>query len=68
SASINNDWQNWVVMHGSDKMVVEDVWGIGKAIGVKFNSDNANRFSALVRVGKGKQASVDAARGVSGGQ
>ncbi|MCI79577.1 hypothetical protein A2U01_0100848, partial [Trifolium medium] len=44
------------------------VWGIGKAIGVKFNSDNANRFSSLVRAGKGKQASADAARGVSGGQ
>jgi hypothetical protein len=68
SASINNDWQNWVVMHGSEKMAVEDVWGIGKAIGVKFTSDNANRFRALVRAGKGKQPRVDAARGENEGQ
>jgi hypothetical protein len=55
-------------MHGSEKMAVEDVWGIGKAIGVKFTSDNANRFSALVRAGKGKQPRVDAARGENEGQ
>ncbi|MCI84103.1 hypothetical protein A2U01_0105379, partial [Trifolium medium] len=47
---------------------VEDVWGIGKAIGVKFKGDNTNRFSALVRVDKGKQAHGNAARGVSGGK
>ncbi|MCI89401.1 hypothetical protein A2U01_0110689, partial [Trifolium medium] len=29
-------------MHGNDKMAVDDVWGIGKAIGVKFNSENVN--------------------------
>jgi len=28
-------------MHGTEKVAVEDVRGIGKAIGVKFNGSNA---------------------------
>ncbi|MCI47073.1 sulfate transporter, partial [Trifolium medium] len=55
-ASVNNDWKHWVVMHGNEQMAVEDVWGIGKAIGVKFNGDNANMFSVLSRAGKRQQA------------
>ncbi|MCI81338.1 endonuclease/exonuclease/phosphatase family protein, partial [Trifolium medium] len=27
-ASVNKDWENWVVMHGTEKVAVEDVWGI----------------------------------------
>ncbi|GAU15594.1 hypothetical protein TSUD_108530 [Trifolium subterraneum] len=65
SASINNDRKNWVVMHGNDKRVVDDVWGIGRVIGVMPTNDNANRFSAFVRAGKGRQASADAAQGVA---
>lgn len=34
SDSVNNDWFHWVVLKGNDKVVVEDVWGIGKALGV----------------------------------
>ncbi|MCI71262.1 hypothetical protein A2U01_0092525, partial [Trifolium medium] len=48
--------------------VVDDVWGIDKAIGVKFNGENVNRFSALVRAGKGKQAQTGAAREEQGCQ
>ncbi|MCI29560.1 sulfate transporter, partial [Trifolium medium] len=33
SGSINNDWKNWVDVHGDEQMAVDDVWGIGKAIG-----------------------------------
>ncbi|MCI27137.1 sulfate transporter, partial [Trifolium medium] len=36
AASVNNDWKHWVVMQGNDQVAVDDVWGIGKAIGVKF--------------------------------
>ncbi|MCI40977.1 hypothetical protein A2U01_0062210, partial [Trifolium medium] len=50
-------------MHGNEKMAVEDVWGIGIAIGVKFNGDNANRFNALVRAEKGKQVQGNVSRG-----
>ncbi|MCI55894.1 hypothetical protein A2U01_0077145, partial [Trifolium medium] len=53
-------------MHGNEKMVVDDVWGLEKAIGVKFNSDNANMFSALTRASKGKKGPLDAERGVRG--
>jgi len=31
SASVNKDWEHWMVMHGNEKVEVEDVWGIGKA-------------------------------------
>jgi hypothetical protein len=55
STSVNNDWQHWVVMHGNEKVGVEDVWGVGKAIGVKFNGDLANMFNILSRAGKGKK-------------
>jgi hypothetical protein len=43
-------------MHGNEQLDVEDVQGIGKAIGVEFKGDKANMFSVLSRVGKGKQA------------
>ncbi|MCI52788.1 hypothetical protein A2U01_0074034 [Trifolium medium] len=55
-------------MHGNEKMAAEDVWGIGKAIGVKFNCDNANRFSALVGTEKGKHVHGNASRGMSEGK
>jgi len=50
-ASVNNDWQNYVVLHGDEEVAVEDVWGIGKAIGVRFNGDKANMFDVLSRKG-----------------
>ncbi|XP_045791437.1 uncharacterized protein LOC123886142 [Trifolium pratense] len=56
SGSVNNDWTNWVAVHGNDQMAVDDVWGIGKAIGVKFKGDNVNMFNILSRVSKGKRA------------
>ncbi|GAU40432.1 hypothetical protein TSUD_397510 [Trifolium subterraneum] len=67
SVSVNNDWKYWVVMQGNEKMAAVDVWGIGNAIGVKLHSDNSNRFSALTRTRKGKQAPAEATRGVSDG-
>ncbi|PNX71513.1 putative sulfate transporter, partial [Trifolium pratense] len=57
SASVNNDWKNWVAMQGTEQMAVDDVWGIGKAIGVKFKGDNVNMFRVLSRAGKGKKES-----------
>ncbi|MCI47045.1 endonuclease/exonuclease/phosphatase family protein, partial [Trifolium medium] len=55
SASINNDWKNWVAVQGNDQLAVDDVWGIGKAIGVKFKGDNVNMFDVISRAGKGKK-------------
>ena len=53
--SVNNDWKHWVVLHGNEKAVVDDVWGIGKVVRVKFNGENHNMFSVLARAGKGNR-------------
>jgi len=61
-SSVNNDWENWLVLHGIDRVAQEDVTGIGKEIGLKFSGDDNNMFDVLstVRrknkegVGKGK--------------
>jgi hypothetical protein len=29
-SSINNDWENWLVLHGNNKVVTDDVCEIGK--------------------------------------
>ncbi|AET02659.2 DUF4283 domain protein [Medicago truncatula] len=34
SRSVNNDWVNWVAVHGNEKVAVDDVKSIGEAIGV----------------------------------
>lgn len=47
-ASVNNDWFNWVVFHGSKEVAVEDIWGIGKAIGITFKGENHNMFQCFV--------------------
>jgi hypothetical protein len=52
-ASVNKDWENWVVMHGDEKVAVEGVRGIGEAINVKFKGDSTNMFSVLSRGGRG---------------
>jgi len=57
SASVNKEWNHWVVLHGKEKEVAEDVWGIGKAIGLHFEGDNHNMFSVLSRSGNGKRES-----------
>jgi hypothetical protein len=67
SASVNNDWQHYVVMHGNQKVAVEDVWGVGKAIGVKFNGDPNNMFNVLSRVGRGKKAVGEGVKGDGSG-
>jgi hypothetical protein len=53
SGSVNNDWSHWVVMHGNEKVAMEDVWGIGKAIGIQFNGETHNMFGVLARKGRG---------------
>ncbi|GAU42662.1 hypothetical protein TSUD_398680 [Trifolium subterraneum] len=46
-ASVNKDWENWMVMHEDEKVAVEDVWGIGEAIRIKVKGVSANMFSVL---------------------
>ena len=49
--------KNWVVMHGSEKVVREDVRNIGETIGVQFNGSN-NMFGVLAKRGRGKKKDV----------
>ena len=44
-----------MVLHGKEKEAAEDVWGIGKAIGLQFEGDTHNMFGALARKGSGKR-------------
>ena len=45
--SINNDWSNWLVLHGNSKVVNDDVCNIGKMVGLKFKGDKNNMFDVL---------------------
>ena len=66
SDSVNKDWNNWVVLHGKEKEAVEDVWGLGKAIGLHYGGDIHNMFGALSKSESGMRKSSNSAGGVSG--
>jgi hypothetical protein len=51
-ASVTNELKNYVVLHGNEQVAVDDVWGIGKSIGIKFNGDKANMFNVLSHRGR----------------
>jgi len=71
SSSLNKDWKNWVLLHGKPEVGVEDVWGIVKAIGVKYKGDKMNCFNLLSLVGrkdwKAVGGGVGGSEGVGGG-
>lgn len=67
SSSVNNDWKNWVVLKGNEEVEVEDVRGLGKAIGVNFKGESHNMFSVLSRVKKDKVKKLKS-RGVGEGR
>ncbi|MCI17235.1 hypothetical protein A2U01_0038382, partial [Trifolium medium] len=48
-ASVNKDWEHWVVLHGNEKVVREDVREIGQTIEVNFNGVSANMFGVMSR-------------------
>ena len=50
--SVNNDWNNWLVLHGNDKVMSDDVCEIGRTIGLNFNGDKINMFDVLSGVGR----------------
>jgi len=49
SASVNNDWTNWVALNGSDESKAADIQAIGKTICISFKGTNHNTFSVLAR-------------------
>ena len=64
--SINNDWKNWVVLHGSEKVAMDDVRSLGESIGAQFNGSHI-MFGVLARRGKGKKLDVLEGEGRRGG-
>jgi len=52
SSSVDNDWVNWVHLHGEPKSVSEDVKELGKVVGVKYQCDTSNTFNLLSREGR----------------
>lgn len=36
------------MLHGNEQVAVDDVWGIGKSIGIKFTGDKANMFNVFI--------------------
>jgi len=51
-SSVNNDWTNWLVLHGNDKVLSEDVCEIGRIVGLNFSGDKHNMFDVLSGVGR----------------
>jgi len=52
NSSVNNDWENWVILHGKTQVMVDDVKAIRKMVGLKFNCDTANSFNLLTKEGR----------------
>ena len=50
--SVNNDWNNWLVLHGNDKVLAEDVCAIGRTVGLTFSGDLNNKFDVLSGMGR----------------
>lgn len=51
-SSVNNDWMNWLVLHGNSKVMSDDVKGMGKAVGLSFKGDKHNMFEVLSGAGR----------------
>jgi len=51
-SSVNNDWENLLVLNTNKKTTVDDVCDIGKKIGLKFEGDKNNKFDVLSGVGE----------------
>jgi hypothetical protein len=47
TASVNNDWQNWVALQGPKNAKKNDIKSLGKVIGVSYTGDINNQFSIL---------------------
>jgi hypothetical protein len=52
--SVNNEWSNWLALHRNNKVVDEDIRGIGKVIELNFEGVNHNMFEVFSRGGRKK--------------
>ena len=51
-SSVNNDRENWVMLHGKSKVVAEDVRDTSKKVGIKFQCNTSNSFNLLTKEGR----------------
>ena len=51
-SSVNNDLENWVMLHDKSKIVADDVRDIGKKAGIKFQCNTSNSFNLLTKEGR----------------
>lgn len=65
SAVNSDDWRHWVVLHGSEKVVRDDLRSLGETIGVSITGGN-NTFGVLAGKGKGKLKEVELVVGKGG--
>lgn len=67
STSMNNDWKHWVTLNADEKVVEDDITGIGRVISVSFKNDSQNKFSVLSRSMNDSLGQVLVLEEVSGG-
>jgi len=51
-SSINNDCENWLVLHGKKEEVSADVRELGKVVGLHYQCDTSNSFNLLSKKGR----------------
>jgi hypothetical protein len=51
-SSINNDWENWVVLQGKEVVAKADVRDLGQTVGVKYQCVTNNSFNLLTKEGR----------------
>ena len=66
STSMYTDWKIWVLLHGSEKVVSEDIRNIRESIGMQFNGSH-NSFGILAKKGRGNKKELVEGEGGSRG-
>jgi len=66
NSSVNNDWENWVILNGKPQVVIDDVKAMGKAVRLKFNCDTANSFNMLTKEGRKEWRAAGGSEEVNG--
>ncbi|MCI87512.1 endonuclease/exonuclease/phosphatase family protein, partial [Trifolium medium] len=65
--SVSKDWEHWVALHGSEEVARENVKGMGRVIGVKFNGVD-NMFQVLSKERRGRLKAQGVGVGEGGGK
>ncbi|XP_024626603.1 uncharacterized protein [Medicago truncatula] len=66
TSSVNNDWENWVHLHGKGDKVADDVMSLGKVVGVRYQCETVNSFNLLSKEGRREWRAASACNRVDG--